>query len=181
MRSITTPMTPTVTTAYDWSRFPVIADVGGGIGTQLVDILNAHPGCRGVLFDLPEVVSTAIKHDGIERVGGNFFDEVPVEADAYIFRCIIHDWNDERSVSILKTLRKTTKPNARVMLVEWVIPDTSDFHLGKWTDITMMTEVGGRERTRGDFETLFRNAGFVLEEIVPTESRLSIVVGQPAI
>lgn len=179
MRSITSPMTPAVTAAYDWSRFPVIADIGGGIGTQLVDILDAHPGCRGVLFDVAEVVSTAIEHDRVERVGGDFFSDVPVEADAYIFRNIIHDWNDERSVSILKTLRKVTKPNARAMLVEWVLPDTAEFHLGKWTDMIMMTGVGGRERTRGDFEKLFSEAGFVLEEVVPTESMFSIVVGQP--
>ena len=179
MRSITSPMTPAVTAAYDWSRFPVIADIGGGIGAQLVDILDAHPGCRGVLFDQAEVVSTAIEHDQVERVGGDFFSDVPVEADAYIFRNIIHDWNDERSVSILKTLRKATKPSARAMLLEWVLPDTAEFHLGKWTDMIMMTGVGGRERTRGDFEKLFSEAGFVLEEIVPTESMFSIVVGRP--
>ena len=125
---------------------------------------------RGVLFDQAEVVSTAIEHERVERVVGNFFKEIPVEADAYIFRNIIHDWNDEKSLSILRTLRKATKPHARVMLLEWVIPDTSDFHLGKWTDMVMMTGVSGRERTRGDFETLFSDAGFVLEDVVPTES-----------
>ena len=179
MRSLTSPMTPAVTSAYDWSRFPIIADIGGGIGTQLVDILDAHPGCRGVLFDMPEVVSTVIEHDRVERVGGDFFTDVPVEADAYIFRNIIHDWNDERSVSILKTLRKATRPNARVMILEWVLPDTSEFHLGKWSDMIMMASVCGRERTRGDFEKLFNEAGFVLEEIVPTESMFSIVIGRP--
>ena len=75
-----------------------------------------------MLFDVPEVVSTAIDHDRVERVGGKFFDEIPMEADAYIFRKIVHDWNDERSVTILKILRKPTKANARVMLLEWVIP-----------------------------------------------------------
>jgi O-methyltransferase/methyltransferase family protein len=181
MRSMTTPMTSTVTAAYDWSRFAVIADIGGGIGTQLVDILDAHPECRGVLFDQPEVVSTAIEHDRVERVGGDFFKEIPVKADAYIFRNIIHDWNDEKSVSILRTLRKATKPHARVMLLEWVIPDTSDFHLGKLSDMVMMTGVSGRERTRGEFDRLFTNAGFVLEDIVPTKSMFSIVVGRPAV
>ena len=180
MRSFTGPMTPAVTAAYDWGRFPVIADIGGGIGTQLVDILDAHPACRGVLFDMPEVVSTAIAHDRVERVGGDFFSDVPVEADAYIFRNIIHDWNDEKSIAILKTLRKATKPTARVMLLETAIPDTADFHFGKWQDIVMMTGVGGRERTRTDFETLFKEAGFVLEDVVPTESAFSIVVGRPA-
>ena len=181
MRSLTTPMTPAVTAAYDWSRFPVIADIAGGIGAQLVDILDAHPTCRGVLFDQPEVVSTAIEHDRDERVSGNFFKEIPVEADAYIFRNIIHDWNDEKSLSILRTLRKATKPDARIMILEWVLPDTSEVHLGKWTDLVMMTGVSGRERTRGDFQTLFSDAGFVFEDVVPTESMFSIVVGRPAV
>ncbi|MBI2686518.1 MAG: hydroxyneurosporene methyltransferase [Acidobacteria bacterium] len=179
MRSITAPMTPAVTAAHDWSRYPVIADVAGGIGTQLVDILNAHPGCRGVLFDQAEVLATAIPHDRVEPVSGSFFVDIPVEADAYILRNIIHDWNDEDAGTILKTLRRATKPSARVMLVEWLIPDTGEFHLGKWTDITMMTAVSGRERTRGDFEKLFGESGFALEEVVPTASMFHIVVGRP--
>jgi hypothetical protein len=72
MRSISVSMTPAVTAAYDWNRFPIIADIGGGIGTQLVDILNAHPGCRGILFDQPDVVAGAISHDRMERIGGDF-------------------------------------------------------------------------------------------------------------
>src|SRR5215831_3211393 len=180
MRGMTGPMTPAVTAACDWSRFPVIADVGGGIGTQLVDILNAHPKCRGVLFDQAEVVATAIAHDRMERVAGNFFERIPVVADAYIFRNIIHDWDDEHAVSILKTLRKTTKSDSRVILMEWLIPETSEFSFGKWTDITMMTAVSGRERTKSDFESLFKDAGFVLEEIVPTASSFTLVVARPA-
>ena len=117
----------------------------------------------------------------MERVSGNFFQNLPVKADAYILRNIIHDWSDERAVSILKTVREATPPKAHVMLVELVIPDTSDFHFGKWTDITMMTTVGGKERTKSEFEALFRSAGFVLEEIVPTASMFSIVVGRPAV
>jgi len=70
-------MTPAVTAAYDWSRFPVIADIGGGIGGQLADILNAHPSCRGILFDQPHVVAQAVPHDRIERVAGDFFKRVP--------------------------------------------------------------------------------------------------------
>lgn len=180
MRSVTVPMTPAVTAAYDWSRFPVIADIGGGIGTQLVDILNAHPGCRGVLFDQAEVVASAIPHDRVERRSGNFFESIPVEADAYLLRNIIHDWNDEMAGAILKNVRKAAKPEARLVLVEWSIPETSDFHPGKWTDIIMMTGVSGKERTRGEFEKLFRTAGFHLEEIVPTASMFSIVVGRPS-
>ena len=180
MRSVTFPTTPTITAAYNWARYPVIADIGGGIGTQLVDILNANPGCRGVLFDQADVVASAIPHDRVECVSGNFFEKISVDADAYIFRNIIHDWNDAMATSILKMLRKATKPTSRIMLIEWVIPENSDFHFGKWTDMTMMTCVSGRERTKSDFETLFKESGFVLEEIVPTASTFSIVVGRPA-
>jgi len=180
MRTMTALMTPAVTAAYDWSRFPVIADIGGGIGSQLVDIVDANPRCRGILFDQPDVVCAAIAHHRIDHVEGNFFDYIPVEADAYILRNIIHDWDDEGGIAILKTLRKATKPEARVMLVEWVIEDTSEFQFGKWTDITMMTGVGGRERTKDEFETLFKRAGFILEEIIPSASTFSIVVGRPA-
>ncbi len=179
MRSMTAPMTPAVTAAYDWSQFPVIADIGGGIGTQLVDILNAHPGSRGVLFDQAEVLSQAIKHDRVELVAGNFFEHIPVEADAYVFRNIIHDWDDRNSIAILRTLRRGTKLMSRAILVEWAIPENSDFHIGKWTDITMMAAVGGRERTKSDFEKLFHESGFELVEIVPTGSMFSIVVGRP--
>jgi hypothetical protein len=180
MRSITFPMTEAVTRAYDWSRFPLIADIGGGIGTQLVSILDAHPGCRGVIFDQADVLGEAIAHDRVEKVAGSFFEEIRVEADAYILRNIIHDWDDTDASKILKTLRASTKPDARVMLIEWNIPETSEFHFGKWTDLTMMSVVGGRERTKTDFEKLYRDSGFVLEEIVPTESMFSIVVGRPS-
>ena len=67
------------------------------------------------------------------------------------------------------------------MLLEWLIPESSEFNFGKWTDITMMTSVGGRERTKTEFEKLFSDAGFELEEIVPTASSFSIVVGRPSV
>jgi len=178
MRSINAPATPAVTAAYDWGRFPVIADIAGGIGSQLVSILDAHPGSRGVLFDLPAVVSTASPHDRIEHVAGDFFTEIPVKADAYVLRNIIHDWNDEDALRILRTLRAATKPDARVMLVEWVISDAGDFQFGKWSDLIMMT-FGGRERTRAGFERLFKQSAFALEEVVPTQAPYSIVVARP--
>lgn len=179
MRSMTAQMTPAVTAAYDWSRCGVIADIGGGVGTQLVDILEAHPGCRGVLFDQPEVLSGSIPHSRVEPVAGNFFEHIPIEADAYLLRNIIHDWSDVDSLSILRTLRKAAKPSARVMLIEWLIPDTPEFNFGKWSDVTMMAALGGRERTEADFERLFKESGFALHEIVPTSSTFTIIVGRP--
>ena len=179
MRAVSLTLTPAVTAAYDWSRFPVIADIGGGIGMQLVDILEAYPGCRGVLFDQPGVVAGGIPHPRVERVAGNFFERIPVEADAYLLRHIIHDWSDTDALRILGTLRRAARLSARVMIIEWLVPDTPEFNFGKWSDLGMMVALGGRERTKAEFECLFRESGFELEEIVPAASTFSIIVGRP--
>ena len=146
---------------------------------QLVDILEAYPACRGVLFDQSEVVAAGIPHPRIERVAGNFFEQVPGEADAYLLRHIIHDWSDEDALRILRTLRKNARPSARVMVIEWLIPDTPEFNFGKLSDPGMMAALGGRECTKAEFECLFRESGFELEEIVPAASTFSIIVGRP--
>jgi hypothetical protein len=179
MRCMNVLATPAVTAAYDWGRFPVIADIAGGNGSQLVDILAANPAAEGILFDQAEVVAAAIPHPRVQKVAGNFFEQISVEADTYILRNIIHDWDDEAATSILRTLRASVKNESKVMLVEWLIPEAPGFHFGKWTDLIMMTGVGGRERTRSEFASLFREAGFELEDTVPTASHYTIVIGRP--
>jgi hypothetical protein len=89
--------------------------------------------CRGILFDQPAVVVEA--HDGrLERVGGDFFTDVPVQANAYVMRWILHDWSDEQSVGLLTNVRRAATPDARLMVVESVIPETSEFDMvSGWT------------------------------------------------
>jgi hypothetical protein len=179
MSGINVFATPAVTAAYDWSRFAVIADIAGGNGSQLVDILDAHPASHGILFDQAEVVATAIPHPRIQKIAGNFFEQIRVEADAYILRNIVHDWDDRAAASILRNLRLSVKKDSRVMLIEWLIPEAPGFQFGKWSDLVMMTAVGGRERTRSEFATLFQKAGFELEDTIPTASDYNIVIGRP--
>tara|TARA_R100001509_G_scaffold8272_2_gene4693 strand:+ start:140 stop:793 length:654 start_codon:yes stop_codon:yes gene_type:complete len=179
MRDLSTSISPAVAVALDWSQYPMIADIGGGIGSQLVSILEAHPSCRGILFDQPNVVAEAPEHGQIERVGGDFFKDVPVRADAYVMRWLLHDWSDEESVAILTNIKKVASPSARLMLVESVIPETPDFDMGKWMDLNMMMMATGKERTAAEFRDLLDRAGFALEQIVPTPSPLSIVVAKP--
>jgi hypothetical protein len=180
MRDLSASISPAVAASFDWSRFPVVADIGGGIGSQLSSILDAHPSCRGILFDQPAVVAEAT--DGrIECVGGNFFKDVPIQADAYMMRWVLHDWSDQESVGLLMNVRKVATPDARLMVVESVIPETPEFDAGKWMDLNMMIMATGRERTADEFRELFGRAGFALERIVPTRSPLSIVVGKPIV
>jgi hypothetical protein len=118
-----------VLAAYDFSGIGVLADVGGGNGSNLTAILQSQPQMRGVLFDLPHVVDrarSALEATGLAArcsvVGGNFFADVPVDADAYLMRHIIHDWDDEHSLTILTCIRRRIPAHGRLLLVESVIP-----------------------------------------------------------
>lgn len=179
MRALSSSISPAVAVALDWSEYPMIADIGGGIGSQLACILEAHPSCRGILFDKPNVVAEAPENSPFERVGGDFFKDIPVRADAYVMRWLLHDWSDEESVAILTNLKMVASPSARLMLVESVIPETPEFDMGKWMDLNMMMMATGKERTAAEFRDLLDQAGFALEQIVPTSSPLSIVVARP--
>jgi hypothetical protein len=180
MRSMTGSSTPAVTTALDWARFPVIADIGGGIGTQLVHILDAHQGCRGILFDRPDVMKSAISHDRLEWISGDFFRSVPSGANAYLLRMIIHDWPEPDALRILSTVRTAMTQSSRLLLVEMVVPDTATFNWGLWADLGMLILAGGRERTAPEYRLLLNQARLEVEEIVPTASPFSIVVARRA-
>jgi len=93
-------------------------------------------------------------------------------------RWVIHDWADDTAVAILMNVRKAAPPNARLVLVEWVIPETAEFDSGKWMDINMLVNAGGRERTASEFRSLYDQAGFDLEYIIPTPSPLRIIIGK---
>jgi hypothetical protein len=179
MRSASVAMTPAVTAAYEWSRFPVIADIGGGIGTQLVSILDASPASKGILFDKPYLRAESISHDRIEVIGGDFFESVPTGADAYLLRFVLHDWADAEAALILGSLRRATNPTARLIVVESVIPEGPAFNFGKWSDLQMLVCVGGRERTEMEYRALLTAARFDLQEVVATASPLSLLVAKP--
>jgi O-methyltransferase domain/Dimerisation domain len=179
MRSASVAMTPVVTAAYKWSQFPVIADIGGGIGTQLVSILDASPASKGILFDKPHLRTESLSHDRMEAISGDFFESVPTGADAYLLRFILHDWADAAAAAILESLRRVMKPAARLIVVESVIPEGPAFNFGKWTDLQMLVCIGGRERTETEYRGLLSGAGLDLQEVVSTDSPLSLLVAKP--
>ena len=180
MRSLSEAMTPAVTAAYQWSQFPLIADIGGGIGTQLVSILDASPSSQGILFDQPHVGAASLSHHRMAAIGGDFFASVPTGADAYLLRWILHDWGEPEAAAILGALRRAMQPTARLILVELVIPEGAAFHFGKWTDLQMLVALGGGcERTEGEYRALLAAAEFDLQEVVATASPLSLLVAKP--
>ncbi len=169
--------------AYDFSGINVIADIGGGNGSKITAILQKHPEMRGILFDLPHVVErarpnieTAGLSDRCQLVDGDFFQSVPSGADAYVMRHIIHDWDDEKSLKILKNCYAVMSPGNKLLLVESVIPPGNDPFMGKFLDLTMMLIPGGKERTEAEYRELYDKAGFDLVRIVPTSTEVSVKV-----
>ena len=174
--------TPTVAAAYDFSQFGTIVDVGGATGNMLSAILSRHEGPRGVLFDMAHVVAGApalLEQNGIaDRVtieSGSFFDSVPEGGDAYILSHIIHDWNEDQCLTILGNVRRSMKPDGKVLIVEFVLPDGDTPHLGKLADMIMLVIPGGQERTPGEYDELLAKADLRMTRVVPTESPVSIV------
>ncbi len=164
--------------SYNFAQFSRIVDIGGGQGAFLRTILGVAPNARGVLFDLPDVVSDVTDTLGgrIECVGGSFFEGVPAGADCYTMKHIIHDWSDEHCRTLLGHVARAMAPNARVLVCETVMPETPEPHPAKFMDLNMlaMTE-GGCERTAAEFAALFASAGLKLVAVHPTPSPLGIV------
>lgn len=171
--------------AYDFSQFGVIADIGGGNGSQLTGILQRNPTMQGILFDLPHVIEAARDRiasadisDRCQLAGGSFFEAVPEGADAYLLRHIIHDWNDEKALTILQSCHSAMPSNSKLLVVESVIPPGNDPFIGKLLDLVMLLIPGGMERTEVEYSALFGKAGFELEQVVPTAGEVSIVEGR---
>jgi O-methyltransferase domain/Dimerisation domain len=179
MRSLSELITPSVTAAYEWNQFPLVADVGGGIGTQLISILDASPTSKGILFDRPHVAAKSTPHHRMRVVGGSFFESVPAGADAYLLRWILHDWAEPEAAAILRSLRRSMKPTARLILAEFVIPEGGEFDFSKWTDLQMLILFKGRERTVIEHRNLLAASGFELEATVSTASQVSLLVARP--
>ena len=171
-----------VVDAYDFTPYRTIVDVAGGHGRLLAAVLSAAPDALGVLYDLPEVIEGAmplLRDSGVgERValsGGSFFDSVPAGADAYLLKHIIHDWDDEPSIQILRTVRSAAAAGATVLLIEAVIPDDNGASTAKLTDMEMLLVNNGRERTAEEYRRLLDDAGFRLTRVVGTAAHVSII------
>jgi hypothetical protein len=171
---------------YDFSPFRTVVDVGGGYGTLLATILRANPATGGILFDLPHVIDAAEPFlaasgvgDRCTRSSGDFFVAVPEGGDAYVFSQILHDWEDEQCLTILKHTRQVIPAHGKLLLVELVIPAGNEPSFGKWLDLHMLAIPGGRERTEAEYAAIFRDAGFALTNIVPTPAGPSVVEAVP--
>ena len=168
--------------AYDFSGAATVADIAGGYGHLLAAVLAANPDAKGVLFDLPQVLEGAPAMldtygvaDRVELVAGDFTSEIPVKADIYMLKHIIHDWYDDTNQKILGNIRKNMPDDGRVLIIETIIPEGNEPHFGKIIDLEMLISPGGIERTPAEFEKLLADSGFRMTRIIPTAGLMGIV------
>lgn len=191
MQSRTEQIRGGVAAAYDFSGLRTAIDVGGGRGTLIAGLLKAHPHLRGTVFDLDAGLAETdryLKEEGVrdrcEIVSGSFFESVPAGHDAYVLKNIIHDWDDEKAIAILASCRKAMGPDARLILVEHVIPiraeNTPDARRIFMDDVQMLVMLGGQERTEAEYRALMQAANLRLTRVLPTDSIFQLIEGVPA-
>jgi len=173
---------PAIVEAYDFSDINKLVDIAGGHGLLLAAILKANPHLQGVLFDLPFVIEGAgelLESEGVtartEKVSGDFFENIPAGADAYLMKHIIHDWNVEQSVKILQNIRRAVNDDGKVLIAEMVVPEGNEPSPAKGLDLVMLTIEGGKERTEKEYQELLEAAGLRLTRVIPTRSPFSII------
>jgi cyclopropane fatty-acyl-phospholipid synthase-like methyltransferase len=168
--------------SYDFSQFQTVADIGGGHGSTLAEILKGNPSVRGILLDLPQVVArpapleAAEVRGRVEVIGGDMLDGVPPGADAYLIKRVLMDWGDDQAVTILRNCARALPDHGKVLAVEMVLPAGNEPSPSKTFDILMLlVHEGGRIRTEAEFADLFEAAGLHLTSIIPTQSPNSII------
>lgn len=169
--------------AYDFLSIKKLVDIGGGIGALIAAILKENSTMNGVLFEQPEVIEKAqnfLDREGVsnrcEVIGGSFFEEIPAGADAYVIKRVIHDWDDEQAIKILQRCCQAMTETSKLLVLESVMSTTNARRDETMLDIWMLLYFpGAQERTKNEYQNLFRAAGLKLNKIIPTKSGVSII------
>lgn len=169
--------------AYHFSDYHTIADIGGGEGFFIANILKENPLVKGILFDMKEPVSMAPAlfeqyhvQDRIKIIEGNFFGPIPTGADLYLMKNVIHNWDDLQCIDLLKNIHQAMSPESRIVIIEMIVSKDNRQELAKLLDIQMLaTMPGGKERTRSEFNTLLENSGFRIIRIIKTIAPICLI------
>jgi len=184
MEGLTAGVASEAARVLDTSGVDRVVDVGGASGALLVPLMEANPALRGTLFDLPNVIDgeafsniPARIYNRLEKVGGDFFESVP-PADLYLLKWILHDWNDEECITILRNCRKAIAPGGRVAIFELVLGEVGATELAPLMDLNMLVMLTGRERSLGEYNDLLTQAGFGEVAFTRTETAISLITAR---
>lgn len=181
MSSGTSVWAPELAKLIDTTDVRCAVDVGGANGTLLTLLQTANPDLHGVVFDRPNIARDTQVHiaqngfaDRTEVVGGDFFKSVP-PGDLYLLKFILHDWDDESCVKILRSCRQSMEPGGRIAIFELVVGDDGKDSLGVLMDLSMLAVVNGRERSLLEFDALLRRAGLLRTAMLTADSPHSVI------
>jgi len=171
--------------SYDFSRHMSVVDVGGAHGELLDALLQAQTQMTGTLFDAPSVIQRAAaiaRAEGVQQrcsfVGGDFFESVPSGGDLYILKHILHDWDDERALRILRNIESAMPRDGHLLIAEQGIAPPGIPNPGKLLDVVMLSLLeSGRERSAEEFARLMSAAGLEFERAIPTPGPITLFVG----
>lgn len=169
-----------IVASYDFPETGTVVDVAGGLGGFLHTVLRANPGLRGVLFDREAVLRGHRLDDPAlegrwETAAGDFLTAVPPGGDIYVLKRIVHDKNSDECLRILRSCREAMSEQARLLVIDAVVPAADDSVSITLSDVLMMTVFEGRERTEDEFTELLATAGLKLTRVIPTPGTLSII------
>jgi hypothetical protein len=182
MANVSSMLAYAVLMAYNFAGISSIVDIGGGQGELLEKILQFNPDVRGTVFDTPSTIERAKRQLGnnasgrrCSYLGGDFFTSVPRGADAYLLCGVIHDWGDNRAITILRNCHKAMTKQSRLLLVDMIVPEAASASFSKLLDLNMLVMNGGQERTKAEFCALLEAAAYKLTRIIPTMAPQSVI------
>lgn len=178
---------PCVLESYDFSGVGTLVDVAGGHGYLLGEVLKQYPSMKGILFEIEPVGAEArqkIAERGLsgrlDVVYGNFFESIAPGGDVYMMQHIIHDWADDKALTILGNVRRVLNGKGKLLVLDSVVQPDNPADFTPWKDLEMLLMPGGRERTEAEFRDLLSRAGFRLTQVISTQSPISILEALPA-
>lgn len=172
MASISEKENLQIADSIDFSKHTTLVDVGGGVGGLVSAIINKHPSIQATIYELPHLEQLATKYidekgltDKVKVATGSFLESVVSGGDLYILKRILHDWDDETCVKILKNCHSAMSNDSQLLIFDCIVPEGNNYDISKDIDVIMMTIFGGKERTQKDFEKLLMTAGFKLTNV----------------
>jgi hypothetical protein len=183
MTSLTSTVAMETARVIDASQVKLAADIGGGEGAMIHELLRANAELQGIVFDQPHVAASASIaakklgfDDRLSTIGGDFFESVP-EADLYLLKHILHDWDDASCIRILNNCRRAMRPGARIVVIELLLGEIGRPGFAPLMDMNMMVMLNGRERSLAEYQTLFDAAGLSVASVIPTKTPMVIIEG----
>jgi hypothetical protein len=181
MHGFTSGVAQDVTRLVDTSRAKLAVDIGGASGTLVHSLMTANARLHGIILDLPEVVPSATAAaaalglaERSRALAGDIFASVP-EADLYLLKHILHDWDDGQGVRILENCRRAMRPGGRVIVIEALLGEMGEPGFAPFSDLNMMVMLTGRERTLSEYRALLKQAGFRLDKTTPIRPPMAMI------